>query len=345
MSLPENYFLSIIDMRYFGSKVSSVEKLHKIISGIIPQGSLCDPFGGIGTIGSYFKTKGYSVWTGDILTFTHYFQIARVKLNRMPSFKKIREKLNLKTNSEVIELLNSINPIDDWITDEYSKNRKFFTRQNAPKIDACRLLISDWTGKGWLSNNEKAFLLSSLIDSMDRVANTAGTYYAYLKSWNIKALNPFQFKPIACNSSKSSAVCFHGDAKSLVRLRDYDVLYLDPPYNERSYAHYYHLPEAIALQEVPTPHGKSGISNNIKVISKFNNRDSARQELIDLLEQARFRLLMFHYTDDGLISHKELRNIFRAFGSCKELTIDSVGYKTANYKGKIKQRLYLITHA
>ena len=44
-------------MRYFGSKVSSVEKIYQIISAIIPSGSLCDPFGGIGTVGSFLSLK------------------------------------------------------------------------------------------------------------------------------------------------------------------------------------------------------------------------------------------------------------------------------------------------
>ena len=94
-------------------------------------------------------------------------------------------------------------------------------------------------------------------------------------------------------SSASKIFAYHGDASSLVKLREYDVLYLDPPYNERSYAHYYHLPEAIALQKTPKTHGKSGITNNIKTISRFNRQNSVRQALVDLLEHARFRLLFF----------------------------------------------------
>ena len=331
-------------MRYFGSKVSSVEKIYQIISAIIPSGSLCDPFGGIGTVGAFFKSKGYDVWTGDILTFAHYFQIARVKLNRTPLFRKLIKELQLKNYSEVVSLLNSAKPKAGWVTSEYAEQRLFFTKQNAQSIDACRLLIAKWSNKGLLSRNEKAFLLASLINSMDRVANTAGTYYAYLKKWNGKALKPFQFKPIECNPSASKIFCYHGDASSLVKLREYDVLYLDPPYNERSYAHYYHLPEAIALQKTPKTHGKSGITNNIKTISRFNRQNSVRQALVDLLEHARFRLLFFHYADNGLMSAKELRGIFQSYGKCEELSISSLGYKTAENKKKVKHHLYLITH-
>ena len=40
------------------------------------------------------------------------------------------------------------------------------------------------------------------------------------------------------------------------------VLYLDPPYNDREYSAYYHLPETLVLWDSPEIHGKSGIRTN-----------------------------------------------------------------------------------
>jgi adenine-specific DNA-methyltransferase len=121
-------------MRYFGSKATSMNTIYGIISQKYPTGSICDPFGGIGTVGSFFKSRGYEVWTGDLLIFTHYFQIARVKLNKVPSFKKLKEALGLRRFSELIEHINFLRPKTGWLTKEYSEKGLFLLRVMLGKL-------------------------------------------------------------------------------------------------------------------------------------------------------------------------------------------------------------------
>jgi adenine-specific DNA-methyltransferase len=331
-------------MRYFGSKVSTVADVYSLISQRVPSGTLCDPFGGIATVGSYFKARGYRVWTGDILTAAHYFQIARVELSRTPSFRKLREALNLKSRIDVIDLLNREKPKDGWFTREFSEKRLFFTRDNARRIDACRLRISQWSRFRLISRNEKAILLASLINSMDRVANTAGTYYAYLKSWHRKAMLPFRFELLPCTYGDPNCHCFLGEARDLVAQRAFDILYLDLPYNERCYTKYYHLPETLALEETPKANGMSGIPDNPRVISDFNKQDKAKTALEELLEKTTFQLLAFQYSDNGLIEPHQLRRVFREYGRIEEFVINSKGYTTATTSRTVEHRLYLVNH-
>ena len=298
-------------MRYFGSKSFTVKLVYDLVSARIPSGSFCDPFGGIGVVGAFFKKKGYTIWCGDILTSAHYFQIARVERNRLPSFRKLRRSLNLWSSDEVVQALNSGGKRNGWFVREYSEKRKFFTRSNALRINACRLQINRWCREGLLSRSENAVLLASLINSVDRVANTAGTYYAYLKEWYRKALRPFHFELLCPISGSSKCRSFLEEAKDLVRRSTFDVLYLDPPYNQRSYSRYYHLPETIARSEAPRLYGKAGMPRSVRPDSDFNKPAKAKQALKDLLSKARFRLLVFHYSDDGLISHGEIRALLR----------------------------------
>lgn len=329
-------------MRYFGSKVSALESIYDLISQRMPAGSFCDPFGGIGTVGSYFKEKGYKVWTGDILTAAHYFQVARVQLNRSPSFKSLRKELGISSNEELVEFLNNAEPRNGWITKQFSENRQYFIRENARRIDACRLHIAQWSRDGWLSTNECALLLASLINSVDKVANTAGTYYAYLKSWYRKALKPFRFELIPPTRGRSECHCFLGEANDLVAERFFDILYLDPPYNERCYTSYYHLPESLALRQSPRATGLSGVPSTLRSTSKFNKAQQAGKALSEMLGKARFRLLVFHYSDSGLIPPDEVRDILKPHGHVEEFIIDSKGYTTAEGPRTVKHRLYLI---
>lgn len=332
-------------MRYFGSKVSTLKDLYCLISERVPSGTFCDPFGGIGSVASHFQSKGYDVWSGDILNFTHYFQIARLKFSRKTFFKKLIQKLCLDNCEDLVAYLNDISPKKGWFVSEYSDRRKFFTNKNAEKIQACRRAIKAWNQEGWLSYDEHAVLLASLINSMDKVANTAGTYYAYLKTWHRKALTDFHFDFIEPVSCENKGRCFHEPASSLVRRRHFDVLYLDPPYNQRSYAHYYHLPETIALEKTPKIHGMSGIPNNIKTISQFNRPSGAKKSLVDLLDNASFGMMVFHYTDDGIIEPADVKSILSRYGTIEEFLIDSKGYTTKEKSKNVQHHLYLVQHA
>ena len=46
-------------MRYLGSKTLLLDKIYEIVKDYSNDGIFCDPFGGIGTVGSYMKKKGY----------------------------------------------------------------------------------------------------------------------------------------------------------------------------------------------------------------------------------------------------------------------------------------------
>ena len=332
-------------MRYFGSKVSTIKTIHDLVSKCVPSGSFCDPFGGIGSVGSYLKSKGFNVWSGDVLNFTHFFQIARLKYSHPLPFRKLIDKLGLGNRNDLIDHLNSIRPQNGWFVREYSEKRYFFTGQNARKIQASRRRIRAWVQKGWLSFDERAVLLASLINSMDKVANTAGTYYAFLKKWHRKALNDFRFELMAPVSSKSKGYCFHEPAKALVGRRHFDILYLDPPYNQRSYAHYYHLPETMALETTPKLHGMSGIPRNISASSEFNRPREAKHALTEILNNASFGLLVFHYTDDGIITPQEVRDILSSYGKIEDFLVDSKGYTTKEKPRSVKHHLYMVQNA
>jgi len=329
-------------MRYFGSKVTVVPELYRILSEKKTSGSFCDPFGGIGTIGSFFKSRDYQVYCGDILTFAHYFQVARISQNASPQFKKLFYHMDFTSHQDIVDYFNTLKLRKGWFSKNYADERNFFTPKNGAKIESCWKQIRIWDKSGWLTYTEKAVLLASLINSMDKFANCAGTYYAYLKKWYHESILPFRFELINSTPGNSNCRCFHCDATELVRKRKFDILYLDPPYNARSYAFYYHLPETIALCETPKVHGKSGIPSSDRPRSAFNSATSAKNELQCILNKSRFHILAFHYTDNGIVPSDELRSIFNQYGDVEEFTLVAKGYTNKSQCRDVNHRLYVV---
>jgi adenine-specific DNA-methyltransferase len=331
-------------MRYLGSKAATAETVVQLVQPIISKGSFCDPFGGVGIIGTCFKKEGYKVTAGDILKNAYYFQVARIQRDRQPSFRILRQALGIKSRLDVSCLLNSAIQHSGWFEREYSIRRRFFAPSNARRIAGCRNLIRQWDTAGLLSHSEKAVLLASLTSSMDKVANTAGTYYAFLKSWYRKAKRPFVFDFLSPTRGASGCTANNCRAEDLVASKPFDILYLDPPYNERCYAGYYHLPETIACQTTPKLRGKSGMPLRYFPRSSFNQPSGALDSLTKLVASSSFRLLVFHYADDGLISRRQLLKLFREFGKVEEHIVGVRGYSTSQGYRAIHQRIYVVKH-
>jgi adenine-specific DNA-methyltransferase len=327
-------------MRYFGSKASTLEGIERLVKARVPQGTFCDPFGGIATVGAHFKKAGYEVFSGDMLRFAHYFQIARIEYGCAPKFQQLLETIGMNLPADVASYLNALNPRRGWFVREFALQRRFFTIPNAAQIDAIWRQIAIWRKRSMVSDHEAAFLLASLINSADIVANTAGTYYAYLKKWHRKAIKDFRFDLLVPTQGPQGH-SFFGDAIDLVRQREYDVLYLDPPYNDRCYGGYYHLPETLASGRWRHVHGKSGVPKS-SPHSDFNSPIRAADALQELLESARFKLLVFHYSDSGIIAPHVVRNILRKYGRYRSFKVKARGYTTDSIHREITHRVYVI---
>ena len=301
-------------MRYLGSKTLLLEQIFDLIKEY-REGIFCDPFGGIGTVGSYMKEKDFHVITGDILNFAHFFQYTLIERSAESDFTKLYQALQVNCKEEFENVMNRLSVNDGWLIKEYAEKRGFFTKENAKKIQGCINSIQEWYDKELITDNERKVLVASLINSFDKVANTAGTYYGYLKQFDRRALKGFRFAMLPAIMGKTS-YSLKTDAIKLVSNCKCDVLYLDPPYNERNYARYYHLPETIAAGVVPAPSGKSGVFRlEGEETSEYNKKNYALEAFKKLIDHADAKCIIFHYTDYGLIRIEEARKILNSYGT------------------------------
>src|SRR3954464_9152378 len=114
-------------MRYIGSKVGTLPVIARMVHLNAPEArSLCDAFAGTCVVARYFKKLGFRVITGDLLQLSYVFQVATVRLNRLPSFARLRKAgvLEPKTSETsplaVLRHLDSSPGCHGYITRHYS---------------------------------------------------------------------------------------------------------------------------------------------------------------------------------------------------------------------------------
>ncbi|WP_447586526.1 DNA adenine methylase [Pseudoxanthomonas mexicana] len=133
-----------------------------------------------------------------------------------------------------------------------SGNRRFFTEDNASALDRATNRIRYWWRSGLIDDRTRCLLTACLLDGMERVANTQGTYHDFPREfYDARALKPLTLSmPDADTLLKGQPAVMIGKARdSLDFIRDvpsHSVLYLDPPYNFRQYTAYYFLPNLVA---------------------------------------------------------------------------------------------------
>jgi adenine-specific DNA-methyltransferase len=341
-------------VRYIGSKVSAVERITSAIPNLHRFDSLCDPFAGVCTVARHFKSLGFRTVTGDLLRLSFVFQKAYLRLNEIPRFSKLlrsetgKQPVGNATPLErVLAHLNAIPPREGFITREYSlagpARRKFFTTPNARRIDAIRAQISDWAHHKLVNDDERDYLLACLVDAADAVANTAGTYYAYLRVFYRKARKRLILRPLQVpNNGEQNIVC-QREASDLVAETETDILYLDPPYNDRDYSGYYHLAETIVRGDEPEVFGTSGARRDL-VRSAFCRPQLAEDAITGLIAAAKARVIVLHYVLNGLASHATLLSALRKRGTVRWTDWTVRSYRTSREASPTsRQRLYVCT--
>lgn len=331
--------------RYIGSKATTAQSILGLVDGMPRVSTVADAYGGLGTVGSVLKSAGYQVSSCDALAFPHAFQVARIECNVQPRFKRLRKEVGVDDLDGLAKFVVSKPDQDSWFVREYCEQRKFFSPENGEIIAGVWRSIRTWNEAGLLSRLELAYLLASFLNSMDAVANTAGTYYAYLRNMHRKAKKPFHFNWIPITKGNSNCSAWHGDALATLGGNTFDLLYLDPPYNKRNYESYYHLPETLAYltEREINPASCSGLPANRHPGREFIRLGTELPYLQSLIEGVKWRNLIVHYCDHAYIPLPVLRKSLSNYGKLTEHLVDALGYTTSKTSRKIIHHVFVVT--
>ncbi|MBR8461357.1 DNA adenine methylase [Campylobacter sp. faydin G-105] len=297
-------------MNYIGSKfkLSSwlKQEICKVVGVDLSDKTICDIFAGTGCIGRAFKPFVKKVISNDIEPYSYI-----LNKNYIGNYAPIQNALNL------ISELNELTPIENgFIYTHYcnieKSGRQYFSNENGKKIDAIRVKIQNLKDSLQIDDKAYCFLLASLIESADKVANTASVYGAFLKHIKKSATAMMTLRAAKFELSHNIHDVYCKDANELIKSIDGDILYLDPPYNQRQYGANYHILNTIALYDKFIPKGKTGLRDYTR--SKYCQKSLVKSEFENLVKNAKFKYIFLSYNNEGLMSESDIRGILQRYG-------------------------------
>lgn len=304
-------------LNYIGSKRSLIDFLKESIDNVVVNKkdyTFCDLFSGTGIVGFTIGKEFQSIITNDM----EYYSFVINKGLYVPFTAFLKEKISYLNDIADIET----NKGNGYIIEHYSEPRLFFTKDNARRIDVIRTELNNMLSSKKITDNDFYFLLGSLILSADKVSNTASVYGAYLKQFKTSAKKVLKLEPLHdCNDDVKSIVlncdinrideCKELDNKNL------DVVYLDPPYNNRQYgANYCPLNYIARYDNNISVKGKTGLLENYNK-SSFCRKKGLKElfeDLINKLVKKSAKYIFISYNNEGLLSISELREILTKYG-------------------------------
>lgn len=294
-------------MNYIGSKRKLSDFIKSSIIDVVGNTEnkvFAELFGGTGVVARKFKKYVKKVIINDIEPYSYIL---------------LRNYIGNHQNFYFFDLIQELNftpGIEGFIFHHYcqggGQGRNYFTDENGQRIDAIRQRIEQWHRQKKINENQYYFLLASLLESADKVANTASVYGAFLKHIKDSARKPLLIQPAVFTVNEQTHDVYNRDANELIREIEGDILYLDPPYNARQYGANYHLLNTIALYDKFDPRGKTGLREYYR--SPYCKSRRVVEVLEDLIANARFEYVFVSYNNEGLMTTEQVKEILSNYG-------------------------------
>lgn len=317
-------------MRFIGSKTNLIPKIDSFLRENKCEGQVfCDLFSGTGCVGKYFKSR-FSIISNDLMYFSYVLQSASIELKAVPKFNVLKnngflDPLDYLLHSEII--FNQA----PFVLENYSPfgscDRQYLTCKNAERIDFIRQKINEWHKTNLVTKLEYNYLLAVLIEAIPFVSNIAGTYGAFLKHWDKRALKNLKLEHLDVGVNFGANQCHSKDGLKLLGQISGDVLYLDPPYNSRQYVPNYHLLETVARYDYPTLSGKTGLRPYVNQKSALCQKAKAYDYLSKVIEAANFHHIALSYSSEGIMSKDEIVEILAGQCDPNSVKLEEIPYR------------------
>ncbi|MEY3015621.1 MAG: hypothetical protein RIT45_4356 [Pseudomonadota bacterium] len=286
-------------IKYLGSKRALLPLLVATVRALdaeAPVRTVADLFSGTARVGHALKGAGYRVRANDHNAYAETLARCYVVADRERHAAKAERMLRE---------LERLPGRPGWFTATYAEQARYFSPENAARIEAMRAQIEAWAPGPEL----RAVLLTSLVEAADRVDSTVGVQMAYLKSWAPRARRPIALRvPDLLPRAPHGKGSAHGlDAAVAAHRLRADVAYLDPPYNQHSYLGNYHVWETLVRWDAPEVYGIACKRVDVQQRkSAFNSKRLIGEAFDGLVQRCVAERLVVSFSDEGALSYEAL---------------------------------------
>jgi adenine-specific DNA-methyltransferase len=303
-------------IKYLGSKRRLVPVLAELARRAGARTAL-DLFTGTTRVAQAFKLEGAEVTAVDSTRCAAVLAQCYVATDR--------DRVDLDALDHAVAELNALPGAPGYVTETFCERSRFFQPANGARIDAVRHAIAARHAGTWL----EPVLLTSLLEAADRVDSTTGVQMAYVKRWADRSFRPLELRVPQLLGGPGQGV--RGDACAVASgLGEFDLAYLDPPYNQHRYEANYHIWETLVAWDSPEHYGVACKRTEVRLgeRSVFNSRRTMPGALAQVVRDVGARLLVLSYNDESWMELDELVEICRVRGH-----VEVLGFASNRYVG------------
>ena len=310
-----------------------------------------DLFSGSGIVARMLKQYSSVLYVNDFEKYCYVLNkcyLTNQKDFNEKAYNFYYQQLQQELSSNLISgiLTNNYAPtFDDQIT---INDRVFYTKHNAQIIDTIRNYIKK------LPLEIQPFFLAPLLYQASVHVNTAGIFKGFYKDKQTKigkfggtAENALARitkdivldQPIFSNYSCQVEITCQDAIEVAKQYHDFDIVYLDPPYNQHPYGSNYFMLNVIVENKLPAEISKiSGIPIDWQR-SNYNKKSKIYQELETLIATIDSKYLILSYSSDGFLTLNDITTILEKYG---DYEVEQISYNT--YRGSRnlnKRKIYV----
>ncbi len=299
-------------IKYIGSKRTLVPHIVEIAARLEGVTTVLDLFSGTSRVGHALKAAGYTVTANDHTTYAYKLAQTYVAADR--------QQLADAASKLIVEL-NALPGQAGYFTQTFCEKSRYLQPHNGRRVDAIRDRIAALALEPLL----EAVLLVSLMEAADRVDSTCGLQMAYLKDWAARSHQDLAMRLPALLDGPGHAT--QREARDAARGRGYDLVYLDPPYNQHRYLGNYHVWESLVRWDKPEVYGTAMKRVDCKEYkSDFNSRVRIAGALRELVDTVDARYLLVSFNDEGYVDRHEMMDLLRERGETAGIEVDYKRY-------------------
>lgn len=357
-------FLESQLITYLGSKRSLIGFISRGIERVRRRTgkdrlSIFDAFSGSGVVARFFKQYAERLVANDLEAYSHVINSCYLANRSEVPLEDIRE-----LHRELVFKLENDGFREGIITRLYSPvdesnirigERVFYSARNARYIDTARWQID------FMPASLQKFFLAPLLSEASKHANTAGVFKGFYKDSTTgigkfggrqgqalsRILGEIHLPLPVFSNFESEVELYQEDANSLARrVKNLDLSYIDPPYNQHPYGSNYFMLNLIVSNRSPSGISRvSGIPANWKR-SLYNKRAHFHRIFENLISVLDSRFVLVSFNSEGFIEPDNMVELLRGYGKVDVLQTRYNAFRASrNLRDRaihVKEYLYLL---